>query len=87
MPKLKKSCPCGKTFRSKLYEKGSYNVGALQKESGWLSVFGYAGSLIWLCPDCSVRAKALAKELVGILKTSDIYFESLTDQTKGRRTK
>jgi hypothetical protein len=68
-------CPCGKKVT---YDNSEcYSIGDSMKKTGFTAYTTYIGQIIWLCPECSKRARKLAEELMKVMGSDDFYFPLL----------
>ncbi|KKM86212.1 hypothetical protein LCGC14_1281290 [marine sediment metagenome] len=71
-------CPCNVSIDYDTDFGSAYNIGGVEKTTGWTWVPVVDGGSLWLCPLCIKKAKELAKQLVEVMGTVDFHFPSFT---------
>lgn len=75
----KKNIKCISCGNTTSVEK-SY-IGVMEKESGYIAVLDADCGVNWLCKDCHIKAKSLAKDLADLLGgKDDVYLYSILNK-------
>ncbi|MHC4188438.1 MAG: hypothetical protein ACYSUB_02015 [Planctomycetota bacterium] len=66
------NCPCGASVDYDNPMRGGYNVTQVIRATGWRPLYLRDGGTVWLCPECTSLAAAIAHRLIRVVGTDKV---------------